>query len=56
MAASGGSSVQVTFDIGSERFPQFSPDGRCIAYVSNVSVAFAINARPARQTAGPTSS
>ena len=32
MPATGGSPVQVTFEAGTEHFPQFSPDGRFIAY------------------------
>jgi Tol biopolymer transport system component len=44
MPASGGSPVQITFDSDSDQFPRFSPDGKSIAYVSNVSGASAIYA------------
>jgi Tol biopolymer transport system component len=42
MPATGGSPVQVTFDSGADEFPQFSPDGRLIAYNSDVGGAMAI--------------
>jgi Tol biopolymer transport system component len=42
MPATGGSPVQVTFDSATDQFPKFSPDGRSIAYSSDVSGAFAI--------------
>ena len=32
MPATGGSPVQVTFEAGTEQWPQFSPDGKFIAY------------------------
>jgi Tol biopolymer transport system component len=42
MPATGGTPVQVTSDSGSDQFPAFSPDGRSIAYTSDVSGASAI--------------
>jgi Tol biopolymer transport system component len=42
MPASGGSPVQVTFGSGTEEFPEFSPDGRTIAYISDASGDFAV--------------
>jgi Tol biopolymer transport system component len=42
MPATGGSPVQATFGLGTDQNPTFSPDGRFIAYSSNVSGAFAI--------------
>jgi Tol biopolymer transport system component len=43
MDATGGSPVhQVTFDNGSDQFPQFSPDGRLIAYNTDEGGMFAI--------------
>jgi TolB protein len=42
MPATGGTPVQVTFDSGADHFPQFSPDGRSIAYTSEHGGPFAI--------------
>jgi Tol biopolymer transport system component len=42
MPTTGGSPVQVTFDSGTEHFPQFSPDGNAIAYTSDASGVFAV--------------
>jgi TolB protein len=42
MPASGGSPVQITFDGAADQFPQFSPDGRFIAFVSDRSGAEAV--------------
>ena len=36
MPARGGPPVQVTFGDGTKQFPQFSPDGKSIAYTANV--------------------
>jgi Tol biopolymer transport system component len=42
MPATGGSPVQVTFDNGSDAFPQFSPDGSFIAYDSDAGGVYAV--------------
>jgi Tol biopolymer transport system component len=42
MPATGGSPVQVTFSNGADQWPEFSPDGRFIAYHSDAGGAFAI--------------
>jgi Tol biopolymer transport system component len=42
MPATGGSPVQVTFDSGSDQFPEFSPDGELIAYDTDVGGAYGI--------------
>ena len=42
MPATGGPPVQITFDSGSDAFPQFSPDGSRIAYDSDTSGVYAV--------------
>jgi Tol biopolymer transport system component len=42
MPATGGPPVQITVDSGSDHFPQFSPDGESIAYVSDMGGTSAI--------------
>jgi large repetitive protein len=42
MPATGGSPVQVTFDNGSDAFPQFSPDGSRIAYDSDTGGVYSV--------------
>lgn len=42
MPAIGGSPVQVTFGGGTKQFPQFSPDGKSIAYTANVGGSVAV--------------
>jgi Tol biopolymer transport system component len=42
MPATGGSPVQVTFGGGTKQFPQFSPDGRSIAFTSDAAGTFAV--------------
>lgn len=42
MPAIGGSPVQVTFGDGTKQFPQFSPDGKSIAYTANVGGSVAV--------------
>ena len=42
MPSTGGSATQITFDPHNDSFPQFSPDGTSLAYVSNATGVFAI--------------